>query len=64
MNVESWTLQDDVDAVTFLDEHGEGLTGWEVDFVESCAKRVNRMHTLSVRQRETLVRITSERIDP
>lgn len=64
MNVEAWTLQDDVDAVQFLDEHGEDLSEWEIDFVESCAKRVNRMQTLSLRQREKLVQITNNRIDP
>lgn len=54
--------EDDLALVQFLDEHGEGLTSWEVDFVESCMRRVNALCPLSEAQRAKIVQITSNRV--
>lgn len=62
-DISNWTLGDDTEAVQFLDEHGKNLNTWEADFVESCAKRVNRMRPLSLAQRAKLQSIIEERIE-
>ncbi|MCA8950100.1 MAG: hypothetical protein KDE27_11405 [Planctomycetes bacterium] len=45
-----------------LDEHGEGLTQWEIDFVESLTGQLRAGRFLSNAQRQTLNRIREERL--
>lgn len=45
-----------------LDEHGEGLTPYEVDFVESLTKQLRAGRMLSEKQRETLDKIREQRL--
>lgn len=45
-----------------LDEHGEGLTPWEIELVESLTKRLRTGGLLTDKQRETLDRIREERL--
>ena len=63
---ESW---DDDDLLDELDEQGDGLTPWEVDFVErlmSSRKERRRCAlppiTLTTKQRDTLQDILEERV--
>ena len=45
-----------------LDEHGEGLTQWEIDWVESVTKHLLQGRHLSPAQWTTLNRIREERL--
>lgn len=45
-----------------LDEHGEGLTTWEADFVESLMQQLRAGKTLTEKQRARLDQITEERL--
>jgi len=45
-----------------LDEHGEGLTTWEVDFVESLMQQLRAGKTLTEKQRTRLDQIAEERL--
>lgn len=45
-----------------LDQHGEGLTLFEVDFVESITRQLRSGATLFDRQREILSKIREERL--
>ena len=63
---ESW---DDDDLLEELDEQGQGLTPWELEFVERLlSSRRERRHgclppiTLTTKQRDTLQDILEERV--
>lgn len=45
-----------------LDEHGEGLTQWEIDFVESLTVQLLEGRTLSAKQRARLDSLREERL--
>jgi hypothetical protein len=45
-----------------LDQHGEGLTQWEIDFVESLTKRLRDGNMLTDAQRGTLAKIREDRL--
>jgi len=45
-----------------LDQHGEGLTQWEIDFVESLTKRLRAGNMLTDAQRGTLAKIREDRL--
>jgi len=45
-----------------LDANGNGLTEWEINFVESLTKQLQRGGYLSVKQREILDRIRDEKL--
>lgn len=45
-----------------LDEHGEGLTTWECDYIESLLQQLRAGRWLSDRQREKLRTIREERL--
>lgn len=45
-----------------LDEHGEGLTTWECDFIESLLQQMRAGRMLSDKQREKLNDIRGERL--
>lgn len=45
-----------------LDEHGEGLTEFEISFVESLTKQLREGRMATEKQRETLARIREERL--
>lgn len=45
-----------------LDEHGENLTQWEIDFVEQLHGWLRVGRRLTEKQRATLDRIRSERL--
>lgn len=45
-----------------LDEHGENLTQWEVDFVESLTQRLLAGKPLTGGQRATLTAIRGDRL--
>jgi hypothetical protein len=45
------------------DEHGVGLTTWEIEFVESMTKRVANKLPISPAARATLEKIYEERVE-
>lgn len=45
-----------------LDQHGEGLTQWEIDFVESLTQQLLAGRNLSDKQRTQLQRIREDRL--
>lgn len=45
-----------------LDEHGEGLTQFEIDFVESVMQQLRAGRTLTEKQRATLAHIREDRL--
>lgn len=45
-----------------LDDHGDGLTEWETEFLDALIKRVRAGAILTDRQRETLARIREDRL--
>lgn len=45
-----------------LDEHGEGLTQWEIDWVESVTQQLLQGRWLSPAQWRTLTRIREDRL--
>lgn len=45
-----------------LDEHGHGLTSWEIEFVESLHKKLRAGRFLSDMQRATLADIREARL--
>lgn len=45
-----------------LDEHGDGLTQWEIDFVEDLHGWLRAGRHLSEKQRATLDRIREDRL--
>jgi len=47
-----------------LDERGENLTPWEIEFVESLTQRMKRGEDLTEKQREKLHMIAEERVSP
>jgi len=49
-------------AVKMLDDRGEGLSAWEIDFVESCVRTLNADRVLSSRQRAKVRDIIGERV--
>lgn len=49
----------DMALVRTIDEEGVGLTGWEIEFIDSLLKNPDR--PLTERQREVLDRIYEER---
>lgn len=53
---------DDARAILLLDTHGTGLTGWEVDFVESCVRTNAANRVLSSAQRTKLWDIIGDRV--
>lgn len=55
-DVASW------DELQELDEHGNGLTQWEINFVESLMKQLRNGSFLSAKQREILERIRDEKL--
>lgn len=45
-----------------LDEHGEGLTTWECDYIESLLQQLRAGRMLSDKQRAKLTSIREERL--
>lgn len=45
-----------------LDQHGEGLTQFEIDFVESVMQQLRAGRTLTDKQREKLASIREDRL--
>lgn len=45
-----------------LDEHGKGLTTWEIDFVESLMQQLRQGRFLSEKQQARLKSIRDERL--
>lgn len=45
-----------------LDEHGEDLTQWEIDFVESLMQQLRNGRRLTAKQHEKLAAIREERL--
>lgn len=45
-----------------LDDHGEGLTQWEIDFIEDLHGTLRAGRSLTDKQRATLNRIREERL--
>ena len=45
-----------------LDDHGDGLTQFEIDFVDGLMKRVKAGAILTDRQREVLAKIREDRL--
>jgi len=56
------TFQDDVDLLKELDDNGEQLSSWEIEFVESMTKQLRLGRGLSVAQRGKLEQIAEERV--
>ncbi len=56
VDVDAWTdLQE-------LDQHGEGLTTWEIDLVESLLQQLRAGRTLTEKQRAKLDAIREARL--
>lgn len=45
-----------------LDEHGEGLSQWEIDFVESLLQQLRASRRLTKKQRNRLDEIRDKRL--
>lgn len=45
-----------------IDDHGSGLTSWEVGFVESVTRQLERGVTLTAKQSEQLSKIHDARV--
>lgn len=50
------------DDLQLLDKHGEDLTEWEIDFVESLTRHLKAGRWLTERQSEVLANIISKRV--
>lgn len=48
--------------LTKIDEHAQGLTTWEVGFVESCLKQLDRGDPLTVNQRPIAERLDDQKV--
>ena len=59
MRGSDWT---DVDLVEELDENGQGLTPWEIEFTEAMVKKVRDGIALTERERGKLSQIIEERV--
>lgn len=55
-DVDNWHL------LKHLDEHGEDLTTWEADFVESLMKQLKAGHYLTNKQKTTMDNISESRL--
>lgn len=51
----------DAELIDLLNDIEAGLTGWELDFLESVTKQVDAGRSLSPRQREIAERIYDEK---
>lgn len=60
---DSPTLKADKRLAIRVDEHAEGLTDWETDFLESVLKQLEEGRTLTDKQRSVLERIDEEKVD-
>ena len=58
------TLKDDRTLLERIDKYGKGLSEWEVDFVESCMKRLeDDEEPLTEKQRSVALRIEEQRVE-
>lgn len=52
----------DDDIIGLIDDDGEGLTRWEVDFVESMAIKLSRGRALTTTERAKAEQIYADRV--
>lgn len=62
MNDGSEDEMTDDDVIGLIDDDGEGLTRWEVDFVESMASKLAHGRPLTTTERAKAEQIYSERV--
>lgn len=55
-------LKEDAKLLARIDDHGKGLTPWEVERVAEWLEQVNHGRPLSWKQRKLLERIDDERV--
>lgn len=55
-------LSRDRNLIARIDEFGKGLSSWEIDFVESCTRRLDEGSPLSAKQRQTAEEIDGRRV--
>lgn len=55
-------MTEDEKLIRRIDEHGVGLTDWEIQFVASCLERLERGATLTDAQRSAANRIDEQRV--
>lgn len=55
-------MLDDKAAISEIDERGQDLTAWELDFMESVTKQTANGKALSEKQRAMVERIRGERV--
>ncbi len=62
MNDGSDSEMTDEDIIGLIDDDGEGLTRWEVDFVEAMATKIALRETLTTTQRAKAEQIYADRV--
>lgn len=55
-------MTDDEKLIKRIDDHGKGLTDWEVEFVDSCLRTLERGEPLTTKQRAVAQRIDEQRV--
>ena len=61
MSDEEIQIEDDLQLARRIDEYAEDLSDWEIDFIESCLRRLEvEGRSLSEKQRNILERMDSK----